>query len=131
MQHLRKQAARAEGAAEAHHTDQKGCREGGCRMKTRLPPSAIMTKAQKAAAEEYAGQLLQAGIDEIVPLLEDILVLAAIDSGLRERTTQRIINHYEKLFSEFADDLITDTDLAIVRIKKALEQREIETEEAK
>lgn len=100
-------------------------------MKTRLPPSAIMTRAQKEAAEEYANQMLENGLKMIVPQLENLMIIAAVDSGLKERTTQRIINHYEKLFSEFADDLITDTDMAIDRIKRALQQREIETEEAK
>ena len=100
-------------------------------MNARLPPSAIMTKAQKAAAEEYASQLLQAGINEIVPLLEDILVLAAIDSGLRERTTQRIIKHYEQLYAEFVDDLLADTDLARERLRRALQQRDAEIETAK
>lgn len=100
-------------------------------MNARLPPSAIMTRAQKEAAEEYANQMLDNGLQMIMPQLENLMIIAAVDSGLKQRTTQRIIKHYEKLFSEFADDLITDTDLAIVRIKKALEQREIETEEAK
>lgn len=95
-------------------------------MKAKIPPSAIMTKAQKEAAEEWGNRILRNGLNEIIPQLENLIIIAAVDSGLKQRTIQRIIDHYELLFYEFIDDLLVDTGLARNKIKVAMEQREIE-----
>ena len=97
-------------------------------LKAKLPPTAIMTRAQKEAAEEYADRLVKNGLSMIIPQLENIMIIAAVDSGLKQRTTQRIINHYEMLLAEYSDDLITDQELATEKTKRARQQRQIETE---
>ena len=101
------------------------------KLKAKLPPRAIMTRAQKAAAEEYADIRINKCLEIMIPQLENIVIMAAVDIGLKQRTVQRLIKHYEMLLTEYRDDLIADPDLAAQNIEKAMRQREIETEEDK
>lgn len=95
-------------------------------LNAKLPPTAIMTRAQKMAADKYIKERINDGMRLLLPSLKNIAMLAAFDSKLRQPTIQRVMDNYQNLMHEFSDDLYSDLELAEKRISEALKQRHIE-----